>query len=348
MGMKNRIVDIVLVVVILSAAGFIGYRYFMASEASRPTTAGPLDSNPIVTGPVVGLARETERPAHPQWLLVKVQPIESAAYDAVLAKHTGALVQLEETAGCASDSVPTPAVSLLDQVVAERVKKGELQFLFGFKQARCYKKNQKLSVLYYGNAESEPFVALLGDVTVESVVENEPSQMPEELLKLMGVSREEYNDFVGFRRPQGLKDIIVKFGSLQPAKATSGIVPLGFPRAEVVTAAEVPKLAASVPGLRVLDVRSADEYHAGHLQVQGVRNVPFVLPPSVPKEFAWNVLNRDVLQSKFDAMSVGQGAAPVLVYGDSVKDPRPLYAMADLIRLGYRQIYWLREGFSKR
>lgn len=348
MNVRNRVFDILLVVVILSAAGYIGYRYFVSSRSAGSPVAVGTGAAVVATAPSVNLEREAQRPAHPQWLLVKVLPVEAEKYQEVLKKYAGVLVEKDETAGCSTDPLPTPAVSLLDEVVAERVKKGELQFLFGFKQPRCYKKGQKLSVLYYANSESEPFVTALGEVTVESVVENEPTQMPDELLKEMGITREEYNDFVGFRRPEGLKDMVIKFGGLRPVKLAEGVTPPGFPRAEVVTSAEVQRLVKNLPNLRVLDVRSSEEFHAGHLQVGQVKNVPFVLPGTVSQEFNWNVLNREVLKSSFDAMSIGQGIAPVLVYGASEKDSRPVYAMADLIRLGYRQIFWLREGYQAK
>lgn len=344
--MRNRIFDILLVVVILAAAGFIGYRYLSSSKPSESAAVGDSGASAVATAPAVSLERGEERPAHPQWLLEKVQPISTEKYKVILEKHTSTLVQKIETTGCRGNSKPTPAVSLLDDTVAARVKKAELQFLFGFKQPRCYKKGQKLAVLHYASSESAPFVTLMGEVAVESIVEHDPTQMPDELLKEMGISREEYNDFVGFRRPDGLKDMVIKFGELKTAKASEGTVPSGFPRAEVVTNAEVQSLLARVPNLRVLDVRTAEEFHAGRIQAQSVKNVPFVLAAGIPKEFSWAVLNRDVLKSSFDTTLLGQGIGPVLVYGTSVNDPRPVYAMADLIRLGYRQIYWLREGLS--
>jgi hypothetical protein len=345
MGTKSRTVDVALVAVIIGALGFIGYHFLLAPKTQDPgsTVLGPTE---VAESPVLKLSNGTARPEHPQWLLEQVLPIETAQYLSLLSKYSGVLPSVDATSGCKAGLEPTPTISVLAPVVAERMKKGELQFLFGYKQPRCYMNSQKLIVLQYSSIDSEPFVRTLGEVTVESLVEYDPAQMPEEIIKSMGISREEYVDFVGYLRPQGLKDMLIKFGSLRPVETVDGVTPLGFPRAEVIRLNDIREVLAKVGNLRVLDVRSPEEFRAGHLKVSNVKNAPYTLPSGVPKLFSWNVLNRDLASSKFDPLSIGEGVAPVLIYGSSDKDPRPVYAMADLIRLGYRQIFWLREGYS--
>ena len=86
MNVRNRIFDILLVVVILSAASFIGYRYFVSSRSTGSPVAVGTGTAVVVTAPTVNIEREAQRPAHPQWLLVKVLPVEADKYQEVLKK----------------------------------------------------------------------------------------------------------------------------------------------------------------------------------------------------------------------------------------------------------------------
>jgi hypothetical protein len=76
MNVRNRVFDILLVVVILSAAGFIGYRYFVSSRSTGSPVAVGTGAAVVATAPSVNLEREAQRPAHPQWLLVVLSGLD--------------------------------------------------------------------------------------------------------------------------------------------------------------------------------------------------------------------------------------------------------------------------------
>ncbi|MDZ4084017.1 MAG: rhodanese-like domain-containing protein [Bdellovibrionales bacterium] len=347
---KGKIVDLVLGVLIFASLAFIGYRLFDSGSNSEPGantgTPASKDSDPVVVGGTSGLDAAAARPAHPQWLLVKVKPIQSAKFKSVIAASAASMKAVEKTSGCSIGFQPTTTVSVIDRVVANRVEAGELQFLFGFKQPRCYVVGGKLQALYYSSSDREPFVTALGTVTISDLVEFQPSMISPELLSLMGVTKEEYVDFSGFQRPAGLGDMLVRFDSLSKSDVADGETPMGFPRAEVVGSSQIDGLKKRFPNLVVVDVRANQEFKLG--SIAGAKNVPFKLPAGMPTEFSWKVLNKDIAQSKFEVASVSdKGPVPVVVVGASSKDPRPMYAMSDLLRFGYRQVYWLRDGVSK-
>ena len=347
---KGKLVDLVLGLLIFASLAFIGY-HFLGSDPSSDTgvTTGATASNgsdPVVVGGTSSLDVAADRPAHPQWLLVKVKPIEQAKFKSVIAASGSKMKSVSQTAGCSIGFQPTTTVSVIDRVVANRVEAGELQFLFGFKQPRCYEVGGKLQALYYSSSDREPFVTALGTVTISDLVEFQPSMISPELLALLGVSKDEYVDFAGYQRPAGLGDMLVRFDSLVKSNFADGETPMGFPRAEVVNASQIDSLKKRFPNLVIVDVRGNAEYKLG--SIAGAKNVPFKLPNGVPAEFSWKVMNKEIAQSKFEVANVSdKGPVPVVVVGASKKDPRPMYAMSDLLRFGFRQVYWLRDGATK-
>lgn len=345
MSGKGKIVDLVLGLLIFASLAFIGYRWFAADSGSSPGAASRAkDTAPVGLGGVPGVATGG-RPAHPQWLLEKVKPIEAAKFKAVIAASSPNMKSVERTAGCAGLQ-PTTTVSVIDRVVANRVEASELQFLFGFKQPRCYVVGDRLQALYYSSVDREPFVTSLGSVTISDIVEFQPNRISLELLGLLGITKEDYADFAEFQRPAGLGDMLVRFEGLAKLKMIDGETPMGFPRAEVVRIAQVDALKKRFPNLLIVDVRANQEFKLGSLA--GAKNVPFKLPAGVPTVFSWKVVNQDIAQAQFEVSSVSdKGPVPVVVVGASNKDPRPMYAMSDLLRFGFRQVYWLREGVAK-
>lgn len=347
---KGKIVDLVLGILIFASLAFIGYRLFDSGPGSdtgvMTGTPTSKDSDPVIVGGTSVVDVAADRPAHPQWLLVKVKPIQPAKFKSVIAASESNMKAVTQTAGCSIGFQPTTTVSVIDRVVANRVEAGELQFLFGFKQPRCYMVGGKLQVLYYSSSDREPFVTALGTVTISDLVEFQPNMISSELLALMGVTKEEYVDFAGFQRPAGLGDMLVRFDSLEKPTVAEGETPMGFPRAEVVSASQIDDLKKRFPHLVIIDVRANKEFKLG--SIAGAKNVPFKLSKGVPAEFSWKVMNKDIAQSKFEVAGISdKGPVPVVVVGASSKDPRPMYAMSDLLRFGFRQVYWLRDGASK-
>ena len=342
---KGKIVDLVLGVLIFASLTFIGYRWFSSEPSPNETDTPSNETGPVVVGNS-GLSTANDRPAHPQWLLVKVKPIESAKFKSVVASSAPNMKPVDRTSGCAIGLQPTTTVSVIDRKVADRVEAGELQFLFGFKQPRCYVVGGKLQVLYYSSSDQAPFVTPVGTVTISDLVEFQPSQISSALLDLMGVTKDEYQEFAGFQRPAGLGEMLVRFDGFAKPKISDGETPMGFPRAEVVNASQVDALKKRFSNLLIVDVRSAEEFRVK--SIAGAKNVPFKLPNEISAEFSWKTMNRDILKSKFDFATLSdKGPVPVVVVGASSKDPRPMYAMSDLLRFGFRQVYWLRDGVSK-
>lgn len=345
---KGKLVDLVLGVLIFASIAFIGYKFFAPSNQGAEGGSGPdARLKPVAIGGGTSTIPSTiVRPAHPQWLLEKVKPFDRSSFKSLVSSSGSPMKIVEKTAGCAIGFLPTPTVSLLAKAVVDRMESNELQFLFGFKQPRCYMVGGKLDVLYYSSKDTDPFVSAIGTVTISDLVEYQPKDMPEGLLNKMGITREEYLDFVGYQRPTGLADMLVRLENFSKRTALDGETPHGFPRAEVVTLAQLDSLKKRFPNLVVLDVRAEQEFRSGSLP--GAKNISFNLPPGISAEFSWKTLNKDILNSKFDVAGVSdKGPVPVAVVGASSKDPRPLYAMSDLLRFGYRQVYWLREGAKK-
>ncbi len=343
---KGKLVDIVLGLLIFASIAFIGYRVLNPDSDSSQTDIDGKPSPVAAGGRQNPLPGENVRPAHPQWLLVKVKPIDDQKFKATIAASASTMKVVKKTFGCGSGFQPTTTVSLIDRTVASRVESGELQFLFGFKLPRCYEVGGQLQALYYSSVDAEPFVSALGTVSISDLVEFQPAGISPELLKLMGVSKEEYLEFAGFQRTPGLSDMLVRFGNLKKADIADGKTPEGFPRAEVVTASQVESLRKRFPNIVVVDVREPNEFAKGSFA--GAKNVPFKLPAGMNPDFSWRTLNRDIFRSKFEVDAVSdKGPVPVIVAGASNKDARPLYAMSDLLRFKYRQVYWLREGVAK-
>jgi rhodanese-related sulfurtransferase len=176
----------------------------------------------------------------------------------------------------------------------------------------------KLQVLYYSSSDNEPFVTPVGTVTISDLVEFQPSQISTAFLDLMGVTKEEYQEFAGFQRPAGLGEMLVRFDGFTKPTISDGETPMGFPRAEVVNASQIDALKKRFSNLLIVDVRTAEEFKLNSMA--GAKNVPFNLPKEISAEFSWKTMNKDVLNSKFDFATISnKDPVPVVVVGASSK-----------------------------
>jgi rhodanese-related sulfurtransferase len=340
---KAKILDFVLFAVIAISVAIIGYKMFRTENFLFSVKSKGDVLEPVAEAPPTKTTAEIVRQRPPQWIFEKVLPVQLEQFREALTASPSKVNVVKRTSGCEKGWQPMQILSLVRPALVSRVESNELQFVFGLELPRCFEVGSALQVLYFPFQSAEPFVKLVGTVTVSDLAEFQPEDITQQLLDVFGITRAEYLGYAGHLRPKGLMDTLVRFDNFAKAAATDGQFPLGFPRSENVTKERVIELKRAFPTLVILDVREPSEFANG--SIPGAENVPYTLPIGISASFSWNTLGGDISNAKFDLASIlSRGHVPIVVVGASAKDARPLYVMAELLKAGYRQIYWLRDG----
>lgn len=361
-----RALDVVLGVVIAGSLGFIGMRFFSAKEKGAISTNGPsAGGESAVTVVPNQQVKDAAIVALEPWgipygmggqqVLAKTTMFDAATWSALVAAPDLQKLRRTQTDTCADQAMPVShGLSIVVPDLLQGIQEGRSQFHIAPYRAYCSKVGDKFKVIRFSELANEPYAKLIGQVTVQDILQANLSQLSEEFLKAMGIIRGELVSALKSRADTKGSDLpisIFKYGAFE-ALANSGAAPVPtYFRYPVLDPASFSKWKAKYEGkYKVIDVRSAEESEAK--PIPGAIRIPFELPAKLGNKsgrFSWSVTVADLDASKFEVLVALQSetrATQMLVVGSDPQDGRPFWALREMLRAGM-SIAWFYEGSEK-
>lgn len=361
-----RALDVVLGVVIAGSLGFIGMRFFSAKEKDVISTNGPSASGESAVTVIPNQqVKDSAIVALEPWgvlygmggqqVLAKTTMFDASTWSTLVAAPDLQKLRRTQTDTCADQSMPVShGLSIVVPDLLQGIQEGRSQFHIAPYRAYCSKVGDKFKVIRFSELANEPYAKLIGQVTVQDILQANLSQLSDEFLKAMGIVRSELVSALKSRADTKSTDLpisIFKYGGFEALPdSSSAPVPTYF-RYPVLDAASFTKWKARFEGkFKVIDVRSAEESAAK--PIPGAIRIPFELPAKLGNKsgrFSWSVKVADLDASKFEVLVALQSetrATQMLVVGSDPQDGRPFWALREMLRAGM-SIAWFYDGSEK-
>lgn len=383
--MNGKPLDALLIAIIVGSAGLIGYKLYERSGAAqvppRPAAVVPRPPTPVAPSAIPAHPPAASQPIHTpagndlSKATAAATPVPAAGTPGSSAGETKAVrlkipgpprIQistedwdkvvtetglqshaLQAAPYCAPKEPGLPMIPAGDEGFANAIANGKANVLFGFPRPVCIRVNDKAPVVRLFTDPESPVLGFGALVEVDRVLATKLKETPQILFAKLAITAEDFRVLHQGTTPLPEYDLFIHIKPLENAPPPE-FPPRGLPSTDEFTVESVEKMnSGGVPKAYILDVRSEAEYKAGH--IKGSTNSPYILPPNVSKKFSWAVKNRDLATASISlnkAFAV-RGNGKIVVVGAGPSDPRPVYFIRHLLKLGFTEIGWIYDGVPR-
>jgi rhodanese-related sulfurtransferase len=218
----------------------------------------------------------------------------------------------------------------------------------GVTAVNCYREGDTVNVFAVPPRGRFVNAVLIGSAVIMEIYETRLGSIPEKFLKAYGIDQKTATELAKgmepFRveKPEPVRQyIFVKYSTTPLRNPQVGVAPRFHPFAKIITAAEAKAMIGRTPAPGVADVRSKSEFAAGALP--GAVNVDLPLPRMMKPIFTEADRGKTVPPNILPVPRT----SPVIIYGADPADARPLLALANFLKMGFNDQYWLYGGYQE-
>ncbi len=316
-----------------------------ASPQSSARFASP-QTNTVEGGSEASpLLRRSQFGYRPQAALSLQPKIETATWAQILASEQ--IPAVDATAACRSPNAPADGYYfILSRELELRLIQNGGGVVARFGGRKCHRKGQAIHMYSYGDAPDEPYVDDLGEYTVTDIAEFNWDKVSDRLSSSLGASR------TGARGPYA-ETTLLRIVKKADAKKQDGVFPDAHFRYEILKEGSLGKL-KDMPKLLVIDLREESQRAATPFEDALVVDFPVSGSPLKSEKFRWNVLIRELDQTKIKMSSVIDAVQksdtltrPILVVGNGAGDARPFWILRELSLLNFEKVFWYDGSAEK-
>lgn len=192
----------------------------------------------------------------------------------------------------------------------------------------CFELGQQIQIVTFGRLPEAPVIAHLATMSVFDILQFENGITPSALQAFAMAS---------------LGSIL----RLEPATLEAQnevLVPPVAQHGKIIFKNQREAFFKKYPNALVVDIRNPREFAEGTFP--GAINVPFLIAPRSSSSFSWDVLNKDIVDTKFDIQQIERLAAgkPIVILGGPPSDGRAFWAIHLLSDLSIRKLFYFYEG----
>lgn len=215
---------------------------------------------------------------------------------------------------------------------------------------RCYTIGQKIPVIFTLLNETSVFPRIFGQAEIQKIYKTTVKQYPGHLLRLIGFPPEGILDsfkkiYPKFQPDEAVYFIVFNYQQSEYPISYGDSLPPAHHLARVVNRAFIEKAKSQQKSFKIVDIRGAAAFSKGHLA--GAENIPYTSNPShLNRGLSLNISELANLEFHMKTRKFNVNES-ILVYGDSPYDFRPYFALGQLTRAGFKNLFWLYGGWQE-